>query len=279
LFNATLPKHLTSVTQVVTNNIGDIFGQVIRMGKGTVWLLPATHQNVDIIQLFALRLEKARQLAPQQAWEKPSAYDIALKNVAEKHYKPLVPIMPVSSEATPIPVTRIELFISHSNADAGIAAALINLLMLAIKNLPHDVIRCTSVPGYQLEGGAKTDEQLLSELSAAKVFVALLSRHSLQSTYVLFELGARWGAGKPLIPLLVAGMTASELRAPLSGLNALSVAIEAQLHDLISQIAAKLGLTLTKASVYESHIKNLIQVSEEEAKKRATEPSATAAVP
>jgi len=135
------------------------------------------------------------------------------------------------------------------------------------------VIRCTSVPGYRLEGGAKTDEQLLRESLDAKVFIALLSKQSLESTYVLFELGARWGADKNLVPLVVASMTASELKPPLSGRNAHSAEVEDHLFQLVDEVATKLGLRLEKTPVYSAHVKRLVQVSKQGASKRPHAPA------
>ncbi len=56
------PSRALASTPVVKNNIGDVFGQFVQMGKGTIWLLPATHQNLEIAELFASRLEVVREL-------------------------------------------------------------------------------------------------------------------------------------------------------------------------------------------------------------------------
>jgi diguanylate cyclase (GGDEF)-like protein len=47
---------------IVTNNIGDVFGQLVRMGSGAVWMLPSTHHNADILELLASRLQTMRGL-------------------------------------------------------------------------------------------------------------------------------------------------------------------------------------------------------------------------
>jgi hypothetical protein len=192
--------------------------------------------------------------------------------------KPVLETKTGTTERAPSSL-NIEIFISHSSADAGIALELLDLFRLAIPDLRPEVIRCTSVPGYRLEGGAKTDEELLKELLGARVFIGLLSKQSLHSTYVLFELGARWGAGKHLIPLVVAGMTASELGAPLSGLNAHSAAIDSHLFQLVGEVASKLGLPLAKPPVYEAHIRKLVHTSDEEGKRRNGIPSANVTTP
>jgi TIR domain len=241
LFSRMPPLFATSVSALVKNNIGDVFGQFVKMGKGQVWLLPATHQNVDVIELFASRLDKVRGLVqPQQELR------LVLDETVTKRF---LTKTPTTKEET-MPATKIKVFISHSSADADIARELIYLLRSAIPSLPPDVIRCTSVSGYRLEGGAKTDEQIVIESLGTDVFIALLSKLSLESTYVLFELGARWGAGKQLVPLVVAGMSESALKPPLNALSAHSASNEDHLFQLVDEVASRLGLSLAKPPTY-----------------------------
>ena len=83
----------------------------------------------------------------------------------------------------------VKVFISHSSNDVQLAKPLIDLLRSALR-LRASEIRCTSVPGYKLPGGAETDEQIREELLDAPVFIGLVTEASLESKYVLFELGA-----------------------------------------------------------------------------------------
>jgi hypothetical protein len=138
---------------------------------------------------------------------------------------------------------EIRLFISHSSRDKRLADALVDLLHGAI-NIPTRQIRCTSVEGHGLQGGAETNKQLRQEITRAKVFIALISPISIESAYVLFEMGARWGSNQRLIPLLASGADASHLRGPLAGINALRCTSEEGLHQLVQEVAWALGATL-----------------------------------
>ncbi|MBI3658954.1 toll/interleukin-1 receptor domain-containing protein [Candidatus Acetothermia bacterium] len=155
-------------------------------------------------------------------------------------------------------MTAIRLFISHSSKDMQLAGSLVELLRAAL-NLPASEIRCTSVKGYGLPGGVDTDEQLLRELRDAEAFIGILSSASMRSMYVLFELGARWGSRKHLIPLLAPATPASALSGPISGLNALSAENVEQLVQLVSQIGSALHIKPKEPSEYKSYVDKVSQ--------------------
>lgn len=147
----------------------------------------------------------------------------------------------------------IRLFVSHSGEDVELAELVVQLCSTALGLRSQD-IRCTSVDGYRLPGGADVDEQLRDEALAAECFVGLVSPESLASAYVLFELGARWGAKKHLVPLLAPGMKPHALRGPLKGLNALSSDNMAELHQLVHEIGASLGVEMEPPAAYQRHL-------------------------
>jgi hypothetical protein len=151
----------------------------------------------------------------------------------------------------------ISVFISHSHHDGALVELLIDLLRAAL-NLPSQEIRATSVDGFRLPGGSNTDEQLKREVQDATVLIGVISVASLQSAYVMFELGARWGAEKPMIPLLV-DVEAEVLGGPLKGLNTLSCRSSAQLHQLVEEIAGHLGMNLDRAAVYQKYVEKILK--------------------
>lgn len=156
----------------------------------------------------------------------------------------------------------MRVFISHSSRDVAVAESLVELLRSAL-NLPNEAIRCTSVEGFRLPGGVPTDETLRREVHDADLFLALITPNSLSSAYVVFELGARWGAGKVLIPLLATGATSEHLKGPLQGINALDCSIPEQIHQLIDDASRHLSVQPSSPTGYQKTLEALIAASTE----------------
>ena len=114
-------------------------------------------------------------------------------------------------------VVDLQIFISHSSKDKALAEALTDLLKAAL-GLPSNQIRCSSVDGHRLPVEVDTQSLLRAEVNAAKVVIGLVTPNSLASSYVMFELGARWGASLFLAPL-VAGVKPSGLSGPFESLE------------------------------------------------------------
>jgi hypothetical protein len=156
--------------------------------------------------------------------------------------------------------TTLLVFISHSSKDAKLAEALIDFLRAGL-GLSEQQIKCSSVDGYRLHIGANTDSSLREDVNAAAVVIGLITPNSLRSHYVTFELGARWGTGSYLAPV-IAGVTPSSVPAPLSQFNVLSAHNEAQLHQLLDDLSKHLSLTLHSAASYQRHLTNVKQIAD-----------------
>lgn len=178
--------------------------------------------------------------------------------------------VPAASERADSPENPLVL-ISHSSRDADLALALIDLLQSGL-GLVASQIRCTSVDGYRLPAGVNTPERLRGEINSAKVLIGLLTPHSLSSTYVLFELGARWGAGLCMIPLLV-GVRPEDMRGPHAVFNALSSETDAQLIQLVDDIGKTLDITPQSASSYLNKVRAVKRFSDTVSQAATDQPS------
>ncbi|QKQ76223.1 toll/interleukin-1 receptor domain-containing protein [Nostoc sp. TCL240-02] len=151
----------------------------------------------------------------------------------------------------------IKIFISHSSSDKELVSKLVELFRASL-NIPSKEIRCTSLDGYRLPGGANFNDQLRQEVYDSHVFIGVLSQASFQSQYVLFELGARWGAKKQLIPLLAPDMSNDLVKDPLKSLNALRCDSNSQLVQLIEELSELLNIKLDKQSAYQKYIDAIV---------------------
>ncbi|HEV7485451.1 MAG TPA: toll/interleukin-1 receptor domain-containing protein [Thermoanaerobaculia bacterium] len=172
----------------------------------------------------------------------------------------------VSNE--PIP----DIFISHSSKDSRLARALTALLRVSL-HLRASQIRCTSVSGHKLRHGSETERTLRLEILQATAFIGLITTSSVESTYVLFELGARWVADKHLAPLLAKGAAAEMLRGPLSKYSALSCDTASDVHQLVQDLAAELRIAPEPPYSYQSELDVLLQTSRENIEDQETEPN------
>ncbi len=155
---------------------------------------------------------------------------------------------------------KIKVFISHSHKDILVAQAIIDLLQSSL-NLENSDIRCTSVDGYRLRAGASTDSQLKAEIYDADILLGLISPASINSHYVLFELGARWGANKPLIPIVTDQKGMALLKGPLRGINALESYREPQVLQLVEDVSYILNMKLKEISAYQLFVSRLVTTS------------------
>ena len=112
-----------------------------------------------------------------------------------------------------------------------------------------------------MQGGVSIDERLRGEVHDAELLIGLITPDSLQSAYVMFELGARWGANKPMIPLLSSGATPALLGGPLAGIHSLDASEAGQVHQLLEDAASHLQLTLDRTSSYTAEVTQLVQAT------------------
>jgi len=132
--------------------------------------------------------------------------------------------------------------VSHRHSDVTVVQALVNVLTTAFVIEPTD-LRCTSVHPYRLKAGDRTADRLRAELQRAEAVLGIISPDVKASSYVLFELGASWGRAGLTLPLLIRGATTADVPAPIVDLHTLSLADEAECHQLVDDLADVVSLS------------------------------------
>src|SRR5215467_12137490 len=136
------------------------------------------------------------------------------------------------------------IFISHKETDAALAQALVEFLRASL-DIPSAKIRCSSVPGFQLPFGKTISGQLKNDIGSSNAVFVLITQASLQSRWVLSELGAAWALGKVIVPVLGQGLSQNDLPGPLAEYPVVKsddVNAAARLRDAVAQIAQELSL-------------------------------------
>ena len=113
-----------------------------------------------------------------------------------------------------------KVFISHANADKPLVQALEVLLENGI-GINHKEIFCTSLEGQGIPPGVDFKTFIAEKLKDTDVVVALISENFYASNFCMCELGATWIQANRFIPLLAPPMTFKDLKAVLSGVQAL----------------------------------------------------------
>ena len=166
--------------------------------------------------------------------------------------------------------TRV--FVSHSSTDKALAGRFVRAIEAAMP-FQRGQIRCTSLPRYSLRVGSRVSPKLRQEIEASEVIVALITPNSLQSSYVLFELGAAWGREKTVFPLLAKGARTSSVPELLKALNAVKISDPDQLAETLQDLAKELGLELKDKDtpVYREAIAWLLRLAGKPRSKRTAE--------
>jgi nucleoside 2-deoxyribosyltransferase len=101
----------------------------------------------------------------------------------------------------------VRVFVSHSNADLVFARKLGNLL--------SQRVNAQVFTTEDLSAGEKWETKLRHELASADVVLALLTPNSVDSSWVLHEIGAAWALGKPIISVITRRDVRNKMPVPL----------------------------------------------------------------
>ncbi len=125
--------------------------------------------------------------------------------------------------------------------------------------LDDEEIRCTSVPGHRLSVGSDFTETLLNDLSDTSVVIGLITRNSLASSWVLFELGATWGARKALRPLVSDEVDLKSLPGALAGRHVAKLSKTTDVVQLLDELITSLGAKARSRAKIDKAVTDLVR--------------------
>jgi hypothetical protein len=160
------------------------------------------------------------------------------------HRDPARTAKKIADEIARLP-RRVRLFISHAHLDQDLAKRLVDVITSHFE-VPEGQLRCSSVPGYQLELGTMASEALRHELGSAVGVIALITPNSLTADWVRFELGAAWAHARVAMPLLVGGLEDKDIPGPFRGVAGGQLNSEDTLDRLLEQLEKELGWRVRK---------------------------------
>lgn len=199
---------------------------------------------------------KALEMFPNN----PKLREVYLEIKAVKDMKSVRPTMFMPR---PSDDNQVFIFISHSSKDEKLAARLVKLLCAAL-DLKRSEIRCTSASGTRLPVGVDTANHLAIDILNSQVFIGLITEESVQSAYVLFELGASWvldfaKEGHRTVPLLGSGVPYDILPGPFKTRHAIRTNDRADVQQMLSEIGKALKVKLPAPHYYEDELGEFVK--------------------
>ena len=168
----------------------------------------------------------------------------------------------MSTETTAAP----KIFVCHSERDTPLVSALVDLLETALLLRRGDVF-CTSLPGRCLPMGARLDEEIEKKVKDSRVFLYVVTNASLRSEWTRDEFNTRLtlpAETRAILPVRLPNVPVSSFPARLQGLRVAVLDSPAALHELLSEIAAKLGPRERQTpEIYQSKIDAVLQTTKE----------------
>ena len=154
------------------------------------------------------------------------------------------------------------IFVCHSERDTRLVSALVDLLETALPLSGRDVF-CTSLPGHSLPMGARLDEEIEKLVKNSEVFLYIVTNASLRSDWTKDEFSTRLtlpAKTRAILPVRLPNVSVSALPARLSGLKVPILDSITALHEVLAEIARRLGIGEQRApEVYQAKMDAVLQ--------------------
>lgn len=153
----------------------------------------------------------------------------------------------------------MKIFISHSSLDKEYAQALVEFVKKVFV-LHSNEIRCTSIEGYTIDTGTDFNSKLRYEVEDSEVLIAIVSNNLVISAYSMFELGARWGLKKPLMPVTFLDEGINLMEDPFRTIQAKPLNCDKSVYRFVEDLSKYINKEPEKTSVYIDDVNNLVKL-------------------
>lgn len=168
------------------------------------------------------------------------------------------------------------IFVCHSEQDAQLVTALVDLLETALL-LPGQDIFCTSLPGRSLPMGVRLDKEIEKRVKNSEVFLYVVTNNSLRSEWVQDEFNTRLtlpAETRTILPLRLPNVSPDSFSPRLRSMRVAKLSSATVLHELLSEIASKLRLGgLQAAKIYQPKVDAVLRAAKESPKPYSSPPS------
>jgi hypothetical protein len=154
--------------------------------------------------------------------------------------------------------SKVELFVSHAHGDRDLAHRLVRAIEVGF-HVPTDAIRCTSLPGYDIQPGTDFIQALREELTGAQCVLGLWTPTSMKSQWCLFELGAAWGLAHKTLFLSLGGEALRDPPAGFRAIQASQMSDAGQLRRCLGQLERITGWKTRNRDAAESDLDDLAE--------------------
>lgn len=138
---------------------------------------------------------------------------------------------------------QMKIFVSHSEKNVDIATALVNYLLSGLIIDDKD-IRASSVAGHGFKFG-DLKNNIKNDLDEAPILIALVTKESLESYWVMMELGAAWILSKKMIPILASDIRHNDLHEIIKANHYIEISNDnasAKLSEMIAELSSDLRI-------------------------------------
>jgi hypothetical protein len=158
-----------------------------------------------------------------------------------------------------------KLFFSHSEKDKNLLQHLVEAARIGLDLNKGDIV-CSSLDGYHIQSGKDIIEISKQGGAYSNCLIGVITPNSLNSHWVLFELGARWGTDNPFVIILANGADFHDLPEAIRTRVA-KKCTESELELLFNDVAEQLKIQFHSPSV-RSHLKKAEVLSQAESQRR-----------